>query len=327
MKPTRIAFIALALVLLTVAGAGCGRDDDGDEGATTTEASGGEQLSGRIQADGSSTVGPFTTAAAERFRDEQPDVQITVGVSGTGGGFERFCRGETDLSNASRPIKDEEAEICEQKGIEFAEFQVANDALTVVVNTDNDWATCLTVDQLKKIWEPGSKVKSWKDVDPSFPDEQLRLFGPGTDSGTFDYFTDEINGEEGASRSDYSASEDDNTIVTGVSGEKGGLGYFGFSYFEENQDTLKALEIDGGDGCVAPSAENAQQGRYTPLSRPLFIYAKKESFARSEVEAFVRFALDNETEIAEAAQFVPLTDEQLTKAQADLDAAVEEAGP
>jgi phosphate transport system substrate-binding protein len=315
------------LALFAAVAAGCGRDRDGDEGAATTAATGGEQLSGRIQADGSSTVGPFTTAAAERFRGQQPDVQVTVGVSGTGGGFERFCRGETDLSNASRAIKEEEAEICEQEGIEYVEFQVANDALTVVANKDNDWATCLTVDQLKKIWEPGSKVKSWKDVDPSFPAERLRLFGAGTDSGTFDYFTDVIVGEEGASRSDYSASEDDNTTVTGVSGEKGGLGYFGFSYFEENQDALKALEIDGGDGCVAPSVENAQNGTYQPLSRPLFVYVKKEALARPEVAAFVRFAIDHETEIAEAARFVPLTDEQLTKAQADLEAAAEEAGP
>ena len=222
-------------------------------------------------------------------------MQVTVGVSGTGGGFERFCRGETDLSNASRPIKDEEATICKDAGIEYVEFQVANDALTVVVNKDNDWVDCLTTEQLKKIWEPDSKVNSWNEVDPSFPDEELKLFGPGTDSGTFDYFTGEINGEEGASRSDYAASEDDNTTVTGVAGEKGGLGYFGFSYFEENQDTLKALEIDGGDGCVAPSVATAQDGTYKPLSRPLFIYVKKESLARPEVEAFLRFMLDNET--------------------------------
>ena len=246
---------------------------------------------------------------------------MTVGVSGTGGGFERFCRGETDLSNASRPIKEEEAAICEDAGIEYLEFQVANDALTVVVNTENDWVDCLTVEQLKTIWEPGSKVESWQDVDPSFPDEKLSLFGAGTDSGTFDYFTDVINGEEGASRSDYSATEDDNNTVTGVSGEKGGLGYFGFSYFEENQDTLKALEIDGGDGCVVPSVETAQEGTYTPLSRPLFVYAKTESLQRPEVEAFVQYLLDNETEIAEASQFVPLTDEQLEKARSDFEAA------
>ena len=326
---TTIRKLALPALALLVFAAGCGGGRGGDEAGSTSgggASGGGEGLSGRIEADGSSTVGPYTTAAAERFREVEPDVQLTVGVSGTGGGFERFCRGETDLSNASRPIKDEEATICEEANVEFVEFQVANDALTVVVNTDNDWVDCLTVDQLKRIWEPGSKVKSWKDLDSSFPHETLTLFGAGTDSGTFDYFTDVIVGEEGASRSDYSASEDDNNTVTGVSGEKGGLGYFGFSYFEENQDTLKALEIDGGEGCVAPSVENAQNGTYAPLSRPLFIYVKSASFSRPEVEAFVKFALDNEAEIAEASQFVPLTDEQLQKAKTDFEAAVGAAG-
>jgi phosphate transport system substrate-binding protein len=312
--------IALSTALVIVL-AGCG--GGGREGASTTEESATESdLSGRIQADGSSTVGPFTTAAAERFQSENSGVQVTVGVSGTGGGFERFCRGETDLSNASRAIKEEEAAVCEQAGIEYTEFQVANDALTVVVNTDNDWATCLTTDQLATIWGPDSKVGNWNEVDSSFPDQELSLFGPGTDSGTFDYFTDAINGEEGASRSDYSASEDDNTIVTGVSGEKGGLGYFGFSYYEENQDTLKAVEIDGGDGCVAPSVENAQNGTYAPLSRPLFVYVKNDALDRPEVEAFVRYMIDNATEVAEAARFVPLTDEQVEKANADLEAAL-----
>ena len=307
------------MVLLALFAAGCGGDREGSSDDTGTAAT--SDLSGRIQADGSSTVGPYTTAAAERFRTENPDVQTTVGVSGTGGGFERFCAGETDLSNASRPIKDEEKQLCDDKGIEFVEFQVANDALTVVVNPDNDWVDCLTVDQLKTIWDQGSKVKSWRDVDPSFPDQSMKLYGAGTDSGTFDYFTDAINGEEGRSRSDYSATEDDNVTVQGVSGDQGALGYFGLSYYEQNQDRLKALEIDDGDGCVAPNVENAQNGTYKPLSRPLFIYAKKESFARPEVHAFIQFILDNEQEIAEASQFVPLTDEQLTKAKADLEAA------
>jgi phosphate transport system substrate-binding protein len=315
-----IARIALVLGLVALLAAGCGRDDSNSSG--TTSAGGSSDLSGRIEADGSSTVGPYATAAAERFQKANSGVQVTVGVSGTGGGFERFCRGETDLSNASRQIKDEEAAACKAKGIEYVEFQVANDALTVVVNKDNDWAKCLTTAQLKTIWGPDSKVKNWNEVDSSFPDEKLSLFGPGTDSGTFDYFTGEINGEEGASRSDYSASEDDNTIVTGVAGEKGGLGYFGFSYFEENQDKLTAVEIDGGDGCVAPSVATAQDGTYTPLSRPLFIYVKKDALARPEVEAFLRYILDNETAIAEAAQFVPLTDEQLTKAKSDLESAL-----
>ena len=320
---TRVALLLGLIALLAACGGGRDGDDEAGGDTTTTEASGGgSDLSGRIEADGSSTVGPFTTAAAERFQNENSGVQVTVGVSGTGGGFERFCRGETDMSNASRPIKDEEAKLCEDAGIAYTELQVANDALTVVVNKENDWATCLTVEQLGTIWGPDSKVSNWNQVDPSFPDERLVLFGPGTDSGTFDYFTDEINGEEGASRSDYSASEDDNTIVTGVSGEKGGLGYFGFSYFEENQDTLKAVEIDGGDGCVAPSVENAQNGTYKPLSRPLFIYVKNESLQKPEVEAFVRYMIENETEIAEAAQYVPLTNEQIEKANADLEAAL-----
>ena len=318
--PNRAVLVALAAVLMAFAAAGCGRDDSSDNVANTT----GDQISGDVIADGSSTVGPLTTAAAEAYREIQPGVNVEVGISGTGGGFERFCAGETDLSDASRPIKDdEEAPLCEEAGIVYTDFQVAMDALTVVVNTDNDWVDCLTVEQLAKIWGPDAEgtITNWNQVDPSYPDQELTLSGPGTDSGTFDYFTGVINGEEGASRSDYAASEDDNTIVTGVSGEKGGLGYFGFSYFEENQDTLKALEIDGGDGCVAPSVASAQNGTYKPLSRPLFIYAKKDAVARPEVEAFLRFLLENEQSIAETSQFVPLTDEQLTKAKADLDAA------
>ncbi|HSL66283.1 MAG TPA: PstS family phosphate ABC transporter substrate-binding protein [Gaiellaceae bacterium] len=322
MKTTTRTLSALLLALvLVLAAVACGGDDDEGSGTNAGTAEAGGELSGRIESDGSSTVGPFTTRAAERFQQENSGVQVTVGISGTGGGFERFCAGETDLSNASRPIKDEEAEICEEKGVEYVEFQVANDALTVVVNSENDWATCLTTDELNTIWEPGSKVGNWNQVRSGFPDEELKLFGPGTDSGTFDYFTDEINGEEGASRTDYAPSEDDNVIVQGVGGERGGMGYFGFSYYEENQGTLKALEIDGGDGCVPPSVENAQNGTYTPLARPLFLYAKTESFARPEVEAFVRYALENADSIAEETQYVPLTDEQKQEALAALEEA------
>ena len=303
---------ALALVPLLLALAGCGGDRAGnsEDGGTTAAQS---DLSGAVSADGSSTVGPYATAAAEQFRSEAPNVRVTVGVSGTGGGFERFCAGETDLSNASRPIEADERQACTEKGIQFVELTVAN--------KDNDWATCLTVAQLKKIWDRGSKVKTWKDVDAKFPAEPMKLYGPGTDSGTFDYFTAEINGEEGQSRSDYSASEDDNVIVQGVAGDKGALGYFGLSYYEQNQDKLKALEVDGGDGCVAPAVESAQTGAYKPLSRPLFVYVKKESLQRPEVRAFVEYILENEQSIAEAAQFVPLTDEQLERAKSDLAAA------
>jgi phosphate transport system substrate-binding protein len=288
--------------------AGCGGDDgDGSSGGT-------------VSSDGSSTVGPFVTAAAESFRDET-GTNVTVGISGTGGGFERFCRGETDLSNASREIDEDEVALCEENGVEYIELQVANDALTVVVNPENDWATCLTVEELNAIWKPGSTVSSWKDVRDSFPDEPLELFGPGTDSGTFDYFTDAINGDEGASRTDYQASEDDNVIVQGVKGTPGGLGYFGFSYFEENQDSLEAVEIDGGSGCVAPSSEAAQAGDYVPLARPLFVYAKTEALGRQEVEDFLRYMLDNESTIAEAAQFVPLNQQQIDDNLSKLDEA------
>ena len=303
-------YLALGIVVAaTLAAVGCGGDDSSDSGS-----------GGTISADGSSTVGPFVTSAAESFRDETGG-NVTVGISGTGGGFERFCRGETDLSNASRPIEDDERAICEENGVEYLELQVANDALTVVVNTENDWATCLTVDELNAIWKPGSTVKNWSDVRGGFPDEPLKLFGAGTDSGTFDYFTDVINGEEGASRTDYQPSEDDNVTVQGVSGSRGGLGYFGFSYFEENQDTLKALEIDDGSGCVAPSAESAQSGDYTPLARPLFVYVKSEALERQEVEDFVRYMLENETTIAERAQFVPLNQTQVDENLEKLDQA------
>jgi phosphate transport system substrate-binding protein len=290
--------VAVTTAALVLAAAGCGGGDGGGGGTIT--------------ADGSSTVGPFTTKAAEDFREVNEDAQITVGISGTGGGFERFCIGETDISNASRAIKDEEAAMCEENGVEYVELQVVVDALTNVVNTQNDWATCLTTDQLRAIWEPGSKVKSWSQIDPSFPDVPLRLFGPGTDSGTFDYFTDEINGEEGASRTDYSPSEDDNVVVQGVAGEQGGLGYFGFTYFEENQDRLKALEVDGGNGCVAPGIDTAQDGSYTPLARPLFIYVSQSSLGESEtLREFVRFALENAQTIAEEAQYVPMSQQQI----------------
>jgi phosphate transport system substrate-binding protein len=316
---TAMKRLALSCVLFALV-AGCGGGREGSNGDTGT-GGGTSDLSGAIQIDGSSTVGPYATAAAERFGNENPDVRITVGVSGTGGGFERFCRGETDISNASRPIKDEEAAACKAKGIEYSELQVANDALTVVVNPENVWVTCLTVDQLNKIWDQGSKVDSWKDVDPSWPDVKIRLYGPGTDSGTFDYFTDEINGEEGRSRSDYSASEDDNVIVQGVGGDKGALGYFGLSYYEQNKDKLQAVAIDGGNGCVEPAVESAQTGTYKPLSRSLYMYVKTDAMARPEVQAFLEFLLDNEQAIAESAQFVPLTDEQLQKARDNLSAA------
>lgn len=298
--------------VIAVGLAACGDDD------STASSSGGgstEQLSGTIKIDGSSTVAPLSEAAAEMFQGEQKGVRVTVGTSGTGGGFEKFCAGETDISDASRAIEDDEIAACKKNGIEFEEIQVANDGLAVVVNPENDWATCLTVAQVKKVWDKGSKVNNWKQIDAKFPDEKLILAGAGTDSGTFDYFTDAINGEEGRSRSDYAATEDDNVTVQTVSGAKGGMGYFGLSYVEQNEGKIKALEIDGGDGCVAPSKETVQDATYKPLARPLFIYASAKAIARPEVEAFLKYYIENEQEIAESALFVDLTDEQATVAE------------
>jgi phosphate transport system substrate-binding protein len=310
-RVTRHLAAASTAAALAAALAACG-GGDGD----STAAGGGSDLRGTIKIDGSSTVASLSEAAAELFQAENPGVRVTVGTSGTGGGFEKFCAGETDVSDASRPIKeDEEAPICERNGIAYEEVQVANDGLAVVVHPENDWADCLTVEQLKKIWDRGSEVDSWRDVDPSFPDEEIELFGPGTDSGTFDYFTGEVNGEEGRSRSDYSASEDDNVIVQGVSGSRGGIGYFGLSYVQQNEGRVKAVQIDGGDGCVAPSTETVQDGTYEPLGRPLFIYASDKAIARPEVKSFLDFYLSNAGQIAEQALYVPMTEEQRAASQ------------
>jgi phosphate transport system substrate-binding protein len=287
-------------------------------------------LSGTITADGSSTVGPYTQAAAELFgRAGASRVRLTVGISGTGGGFERFCRGETDLSNASRPMRVREAALCKQNNVgAWRAFTVANDALTVVVNTQNTWATCLSVEEMKKIWEPGSKVDNWRDVRSSFPDVGLRLFGAGTDSGTFEYFTEAINGRARASRTDYQASEDDNVLVQGVAGERGAMGYFGYSYFNENRNRLKALQIRNPKTgqCVTPGVQTVHNGSYRPLSRPLFIYAKGSSFRRREVQAFIDYIFDNEVQIAQRARFVPLTKQQLKRARTNFHLAVASAG-
>jgi phosphate transport system substrate-binding protein len=316
-----LALTCVCLLLLPA----CGRQRPSAEPPVTTEEDplGGfeeEALTGRITIDGSSTVAPLMTYAAEQFRKQEPGVRITVGVAGTGGGFERFCRGETDLANASRPVKAEERELCEKNGIRFFELQVANDGIAVVVNPQNDWAECLTVEQLKRIWEPGSKIDSWRDVDPSFPGQALHLFGAGTDSGTFDYFTEAIVGEEGASRSDYSPSEDDNVTVQGVAGDKGGLGYFGLSYLLENEGELKAAQVDGGHGCVTPSVETVQSGEYKPLSRPLFTYVREDRLdEKPAIDPFLTFLLDNEPRLARTAKFVPMTAEQLDRAHTVLE--------
>ncbi|MER7817026.1 PstS family phosphate ABC transporter substrate-binding protein [Streptomyces sp. NPDC096153] len=312
------AGVTLAAAVVVAVGA-CGGADAGSGD--------GGGLSGTIRVDGSSTVAPLSTAAAQLFQQRNPGVRITVGTSGTGGGFEKFCNGETDIADASRRITAEEQALCADKGVRYEELRIANDGLSVVVSKDNDFADCLTVDQLRKIWEPGSRVDNWNHVDPRFPDVELELFGPGTDSGTFDYFTQAVNGEEGRSRTDYSPSEDDNVTVQGVSGSRGGLGYFGLSYYEENKDRLKLLRIDGGNGCVAPTRSTVQNGTYRPLSRPLLIYPNAAALDRKEVEAFVEYYVENNADIARAAQFVPLSSRQEAELRQDLTRLREQHAP
>jgi phosphate transport system substrate-binding protein len=310
--------------VLALGAAACGGDDSSDGGGGSSST---KDLSGSIKIDGSSTVAPFAQAAQEAFNAENPNVKITVGTSGTGGGFEKFCAGETDISDASRPIKpDEEAPLCKKKGITYHEVQVANDGIAVVTNPSLK-VDCLTVGQLKKLWNKGSKVKSLSEIDPSLPDAKLTLFGPDTDSGTFDFFTDQINGEEGVSREDYQPSADDNVLVQGVTGSEGGLGYFGFSYYEQNQDKLNLVKVgETADKCTAPSKETIQSGEYAPLSRPLFMYPNEKALARPEVKAFMDYVIANYQAIAEASQIVPMTPEQAAKGKQELQTAESQAG-
>ncbi|MBW3661155.1 MAG: PstS family phosphate ABC transporter substrate-binding protein [Gemmatimonadetes bacterium] len=291
------AGLALAALLTLGCGGGAGEAGEGE-------------LSGSVQVDGSSTVYPITEAVAEEFQREHPRTRVTVGVSGTGGGFQRFCSGETDVSDASREIKPSEAEACEANGVEYTEVRVAWDGMAVVVNPANDWVQCLTVDELKRIWEPGSTVRRWSQVRQGFPDREIVLYGPGTDSGTFDYFTEAIVGEEDASRADYTASEDDNVLVQGVSGDPASLGYFGFAYYEENQGKLRALGVDGGAGCVQPTVETIESGEYDPLSRPLYIYVSDRGLAKAQVREFVEFYLTEGSELVRAVGYVPLDPDQ-----------------
>jgi phosphate transport system substrate-binding protein len=290
--------------------------------SVTAAVAAGQAIRGKVTADGSSTVAPFAQAAAESFGRQYRGAQVTVGVSGTGGGFERFCKNETDLSNASRPIKLSEAHICHQAGIGYIQFLVANDGISLVVNKSNTWAKCLTTDELKKVWDRGSKVDNWRDIRASFPNVPLKLFGPGTDSGTFEFFTEKINGKARQSRSDYNASEDDNVLVRGVEGERGGLGYFGLSYYLENAKRLNLVAVNSGSGCVKPSVASVQARQYKPLSRGLFVYAKKKSFKRDVVAAFVRHMILNERATSRIAHMVPLTASQLSKAKRQYNTAI-----
>ena len=312
MSISRLMVAVAATSALAVGVAACG------SGGTDT-GGGDSKLSGSIAIDGSSTVFPFAQAAAEEFQKANPNVKITVGESGTGGGFEKFCRGEIQIADASRPIKDdEEAPICKKNGVAYSDVQVANDGIAIATNKGVT-IDCLTTAQLKQLWNKGSKVTNFNQIDPKFPDQKVSLFGPGTDSGTFDFFTEQINGEKGATRTDYQPSEDDNVLVQGVSGDKGGLGYFGFSYYEQNQDKLNLVAVDSGKGCVAPSKKTIQDGTYTPLSRPLYIYPNTDDLSKqAQVKAFVQDYVDNAVTYADTAQLVPLTPAQLSASKAKL---------
>ena len=299
--------LVLSSGLLALGVAACGGDNGTGESG----------LSGSIRVDGSSTVGPLTEAVAEEFARQNPGVDVTVGQSGTGGGFEKFCAGEIAINDASRQIEAEEENLCADAGVEYEEVRVANDALSVVVNPENP-VTCMTVDQLAQVWGPKSPASNWSEIEnlEADFDAEIERFGPGTDSGTFDYFTEAVNGEEGVQTKDYNnVGEDDNQTVTGVQGSEGGIGYFGFSFFQENEDTLKALEIDGGEGCVPPSVETVQDGSYTPLGRGLYIYPSAEALQDEATRAFVEFYVNNVNAIAPQIGFIPLTEEQLTDAQ------------
>jgi phosphate transport system substrate-binding protein len=324
LKFNRTAFAA-TLLAIALSVAACGgqnqtaTNEPASPGANPAATTGTSNASGTVVVDGSSTVFPISEAMAEDFQKANPGIKVTVSKSGTGGGFKKFCAGETDISNASRPIKQDEVELCKKGGVEYIELPISYDGLSVVVNPQNDWATCLKTDELKKMWEPAAqgKVTTWQQVRASFPNEKLSLYGAGTDSGTYDYFTKAITGEEGKSRGDYTASEDDNVLVQGVSGDRNAIAFFGYAYYEQNQGKVKLVQIDSGKGCVAPSPQTIVDGTYQPLSRPEFIYVKKTAAQRPDVRAFVQFQLapENRKLISEVG-YVPLSDELLTAASA-----------
>ena len=328
-RTSKVGALLAAAVFVAAACGGGGSTTAPTTGGTPPPAATNAALSGEINIDGSSTVYPITEAVAEEFQKANSGVKVTVAFAGTGGGFKKFCNGETDMNDASRPIKTEDAAdaksegtLCKDAGVEWVELGIATDALSVVVNKDNTWATCLTTAQLKMMWDQGSTATKWSDIDPSFPAEPLALFGPGPDSGTFDYFTEVINGKAKQSRSDYTPSEDDNALVTGVAGSKDALGYFGFAYLEENLDKIKPVAIDSGGGCIEPSADNVNNGSYKPLARPLFIYPSKAALKRPEVQAFIQYYLDNVNTFVDETGYIQAHPDVLAKSKADFAAAI-----
>lgn len=291
---------------LTVSLAACGNNATDNSTASNAGNSSAANVSGKIVIDGSSTVYPITSAVAEEFQNEQPDVEVSVALSGTGGGMKKFTAGEIDICDASRKIKQEEIDAAKAKGIDYVELEIAYDGISVVVNKDNTWAESITVDELNKIWAKDSKVKTWKEVNPAWPDEPIKLYGPGTDSGTFEFFTEMINKKAKESRTDYTPSEDDNVLVQGIAGDKDAMGYFGFAYYEENADKLKVLKIDSGKGPIEPTAETIKDKTYSPLSRPLFIYVNKEKLNQPHVKEFVKYYIDNAATLSKEVGYVPL---------------------
>ena len=296
----RLLLAALALTL-PFALAACGGGDDTPDGGTA------DGLTGAVMIDGSSTVFPITEAVAEEFMAVHPDVRVTVGASGTGGGFGKFLRSETDINDASRPIKASEREEAENAGIGFIELPIAYDGIAVMTHTGNTWLECLTTAELQAIWAPRSTVNNWSEVRAGFPDQPIALYGPGTDSGTYDYFTEAVGGEEGASRSDFTASEDDNVLVQGIAGDPNALGFFGLAYYEENAEQLRLIGIDNGSGCVTPSLETVGSGEYAPLSRPVFIYVRADRAEDVTVRTFVEFYLENAGSLATEVGYIPLS--------------------
>ncbi len=310
------------IISLAVVAIACGEKKEKKSNQASNEV---VALDGTIKIDGSSTVFPITEAVAEEFRAVQPEVKVTIGVSGTGGGFKKFSRGETNLSNASRPIKDKEKAACAENKINYLELEVAYDGLAVLVNPKNDWVDNFTIEELKKIWEPAAQgvIMKWNQIRPEWPNKEIHLFGPGVASGTFDYFTEAIVGKSGSSRGDFTASEDDHVLVQGIAGDKYSLGFFGLAYYAENKDKLTLIGVHNGEEVVKPTLETVSNGSYRPLSRPLFIYVNSTSVKSKEVIEFVNFYIDNADELSKDVGYIPLPAENYNQQKANFKAFVE----
>lgn len=298
---TILATAFISTILLTTSCSDSASDKKGNVEPDTS-------VKGEIQIDGSSTVYPITAAAGEFAKEKFPNLNISVAYAGTGGGFKKFSAGEIPIVNASREIKKEEIELCKKNNIEYVNFEIAYDGISIVVNKENTWAKEMTVEQLKKMWEPDSTVKTWKDIDESWPDEKISFYSPGTDSGTFEYFTEAIVGQKAKIRKDITPNEDDNTLVKGVEGDKNAIGYFGYAYYQENKEKLNVIKVNPGDGAVEPNPETIKTLKYKPLSRPLYIYVNKSKMGDVAIKEFIKYYLENADEIVKTAKYIPLSD-------------------